>query len=73
MSLLLATKLRMLGKLRSEKRKRSVLVPMQRRETPMRPAGDLFVKEAEFAAMAAAQDTKLKPCRDWEFHLIRVI
>ena len=70
MSLLLATKLRMLGKLRREKRKRSVLVPMQRRETAMRPGGDLFVKEAEFAAMAAAQDTKLKPWEGWEFHLI---
>ena len=65
MSLLLATKLRMLGKLRTEKRKRSVLVPMQRTETAMRPAGALFVEEAESAAeMAAAKDTKLKPWED---------
>ena len=60
----------MLGKLRREKRKRSVLVPMQRRETAMRPGGDLFVKEAKLAEMAAAKDTKLKPWEEWEFHLI---
>ena len=55
--------LRMFGKSRREKRKRSALVPMQRRETAMRPAGAPFVEENEFAEMAAAQDTKLKPCK----------
>ena len=55
--------LRMLGRLRREKRKRSALVPMQRRETATRPAGALFLEETKLAAMAATQDRKLRPCK----------
>ena len=63
-SILSATQLRMLGMLRTENRKRSVLVPMQRTETMTRPevvpdkdAVDLVCT----AERAATHDAKLKP------------
>ena len=59
-------KLRMFGRLRMETRKRIALVPMQRRETPMKAAEEalaLSLRETESAEMAKAQDTKLSPCK----------
>ena len=57
-------KLRMFGRLRMEMRKRSALVPRQRRETPMRPAEEALapsLKETESAEMAKPHDMMLRP------------
>ena len=59
-----AMKLRIFGRLRMDTRKRSALAPMQRRETPMRPAEEAFASslmETESAEMAKAHDMMLRP------------
>ena len=56
--------LRMFGRLRMETRKRSALVPRQRRETPMRPAEEalaLSLMDTDSAEMAKPQDMMLRP------------
>ena len=60
----MAMQLRMFGRLRMEMRNRSVLVPRQVRETPMRPAEEalaLSFRETESAEMAKAHDMMLRP------------
>ena len=46
-SRLSAMQLRMFGRLRRETRRKSALVPMQRREAPRRPAGARLLDESE--------------------------